>query len=119
MRTPAGAECAYYYEDMHRGREVQECRVARSPKSARWTEADCGRCPVPAILMANGSRDLQLVLTARRGILGFGAVKLTVEARCGRHGTPIADPYVGCPRCAQELLASIDPGIAGPGGGDV
>src|SRR5688572_8219728 len=33
MRTPAGKECDFYYEDFHRGRELQECRIQKAAQS--------------------------------------------------------------------------------------
>ena len=53
MRTPAGTECPHYYEDFHRGRSTQECRlIDRNPQSLPWTEAVCEKCSVPAIVRA-------------------------------------------------------------------
>ena len=73
MVTPAGTECAHYYEDYHRGREVQECRLVRAnPASELWQTKDCARCPVPGILRANGNPDMVLTLTIKRGPLGIG-----------------------------------------------
>jgi hypothetical protein len=107
MRTPAGVECAFYYEDHHRGRALSECRVLRSPRSAAWSEADCPRCPVPGILLANGSPYLELELTVRRGLFGLGA-RTSVAARCRRHDRVIEDPYAGCSSCAAEMLSGVD-----------
>ncbi len=102
MRTPAGKECPHYYEDFNRGRSVQECRLADSnPHSLRWRPADCARCPVPDILRANASPDMELRLTIRGALLGF-VRRMQVEARCTRHNVPIADPYTGCPLDVEE-----------------
>ena len=102
MRTPAGKECHYYHEDFHRGRNVQECRlVDENPESARWQASDCGKCQVPDILNANASPDLQLTLTIKPGLLGFGR-RLDVTAFCTKHRIPIEDMYVGCPLCNNE-----------------
>ncbi len=98
METPAGKECRHYYEDFHRGREVQECRLEKSnPNSMRWRPQDCANCPVPDILKANASPDLELNLTIKSRFLGLGRV-LEVTAYCTRHRIPIPDPYVGCPK---------------------
>jgi len=105
MNTPAGAPCAYYYEDFRRGADIQECRADTSPHSAEWQPGDCARCPVPGILAANGSPFLRLRIDIRPGFLRMGR-HVDVEARCHRHG-PIADPHVGCRVCnteADELL---------------
>src|SRR5215813_14880207 len=102
MRTPAGKECPQYYEDFHRGRNIQECRLAeRNPASARWQPNDCSRCPVPEILRANASPYMRLKLTIKPGFLGIGRHN-EVEAFCERHNIPIQDPFVGCPKCNAE-----------------
>jgi len=95
MKTPAGKECKHYYQDFHRGRNVQECRlVQRNPDSERWHPDDCRKCTVPDILMANADPDMELTLTITRGFLGFGR-KLEVTAKSISEGTIIEDPYVG------------------------
>lgn len=107
MKTPAGKECPEYYADFHRGRNIQECRLAkRNPRSAPWHPGDCARCPVPAILQANASENLRLTLTIKPGFLGLGR-SLNVTATCAKHEVPIEDPYVGCPACNAER-----PGLA-------
>jgi len=99
MKTPAGKECPLYYADFHRGRNVQECRLAeRNPESASWHPNDCMRCPVPDILRANASENMRLKLTIKPGILGIGRHN-RVEAFCEIHEIPIEDPMVGCPKC--------------------
>ncbi|MCC7210039.1 MAG: hypothetical protein IT323_22235 [Anaerolineae bacterium] len=111
MRTPAGKECPEYYQDFHRQRNIQECRLAkRNPDSARWQPGDCRRCPVPDILRANASPHLRLKLTIRPGFLGIGRSNL-VQATCEKHRQVIEDPYVGCEQCNAErpgLSAFID-----------
>lgn len=102
MQTPAGKECPYYYEDFHRGREVQECRlVKQNPDSLPWRPRDCFRCPVPDIVNANASKYMELTLTIKSGLLGLNR-KLEVSAYCIRHRIAIEDPYVGCPQCNAE-----------------
>jgi hypothetical protein len=102
MRTPDGKECRYYHEDFHRGRDVQECRLAKeNPESERWHPRDCRNCPVPQILNANASPYLDLKLTIKSGFLGLGR-KMDVAARCNRHHIPIEDPFTGCPKCNAE-----------------
>lgn len=102
MRTPAGKECKHYYEDFNRGRNIQECRLAKAnPDSLPWRPEDCSKCPVPDILQANASPDMELTLTIKPRFMGFGR-KLEVSAWCIRHKTPIEDPYVGCPLDAKE-----------------
>jgi len=102
MRTPAGRDCRHYYQDFNRGRNLQECRLAKSnPNSLAWVTSDCARCPVPAILNANASPDLELRLTINRTLLGIKRT-LTVSASCLKHQIGVPDPYIGCPRCADE-----------------
>lgn len=101
MRTPAGRECSYYYEDFNRGAEIERCRVKRASGSARWRPKQCGHCPVPAIEAANGSPCLDLTLTVRARPLGLSD-KFEVDAWCTAHG-PIEDPYVGCVECVAEV----------------
>lgn len=95
MITPAGKECKHYYEDFHRGREIQECRLAKqNPDSQRWSPSDCERCPVPDILRANADPDMELTLTIKSGFLGFGR-SIQVEAHNRRTGKLVENPYVG------------------------
>ena len=96
MITPAGKECKHYYEDFHRGRNVQECRLAqRNPESERWHPSDCEKCPVPDILRANADPDMELTLTIKKGLIfGIGR-KLEVTAKSISTGETIEDPYVG------------------------
>ncbi len=102
MITPAGKECRYYYEDFHRGRSRQECRlIGRRGGAGAWRPSDCARCPVPGILWANASKDLVLHAEVKPGLLGLGR-RVEVTAHCRRHDLPIADPYVGCAACAAE-----------------
>ncbi|MBN1681345.1 MAG: hypothetical protein JW966_13775 [Anaerolineae bacterium] len=102
MLTPAGKECPHYYEDFNRGRTVQECRLAKAnPDSMRWRPQDCARCPVPDILRANASPDMQLTLTIRPVLLGFMR-RITVKAWSQKYDEPIENPYVGHPRDVEE-----------------
>lgn len=101
MRTPAGTDCRYYYEDFNRGRALQECRlIAQNRRSLPWTPELCGKCPVPEVLRANGSPDLRLELSVQKR---FGLIKgLHLEAYCLKHVEPVADPRRGCLLCAAE-----------------
>ncbi|MBN1314683.1 MAG: hypothetical protein JXA42_04425 [Anaerolineales bacterium] len=102
MKTPAGKECEHYYEDFHRGKSVQECRLVRiNPESLPWQPQDCVKCPVPSILRANGNPHMQLTLTVNRGLLGLGR-KLSVKAFCRKHFIDIDEPPIGCPQCRTE-----------------
>ncbi len=102
MRTPAGKECPHYYEDFNRGRHVQECRLVKeNPESLRWRPQDCAQCPVPDIVRANASPQMQLTLTIRSTLLGL-VRRMDVEAWCIKHDIPIENPYVGCPLDLDE-----------------
>lgn len=95
MQTPAGKECRHYYEDFHRGRNVQECRLVKAnPDSDPWHPGDCSKCPVPDILWANADPDMQLAVTIRSGFLGFFR-RVEVVATSLTDGSVIEDPYVG------------------------
>ncbi|MGF1504392.1 MAG: hypothetical protein ACFB51_04550 [Anaerolineae bacterium] len=102
MRTPAGKECDFYYEDFHRGRSKQECRlIRRNPDSEPWHPDDCQTCPVPDFLWANACEYMTLLGEIKKGFLGFGR-KMTVTATCTKHEGPIEDPMVGCPEWHTE-----------------
>ncbi|MDA0243152.1 MAG: hypothetical protein OT477_07030 [Chloroflexi bacterium] len=104
MRTPAGQECRFYYENFHRGRSDQECRLLdANPKNAhKWHPSDCGNCPVPAILQANSSPNLVLEAKINKGFLNLFGRKVEVRAFCSKHLIDVAEPRVGCPECAKE-----------------
>lgn len=97
MITPAGRECSHFYADYNRHtRDVEECRLAKqNPDSLDWHPKDCAKCSVPDILLANASRDTELTLTIRSGLLGLMR-RVEVEAICIKNGEKV-DPYVGCP----------------------
>ena len=102
MRTPAGKECRFYYQNFHRGHSDQECRlIQNNVNSPEWREQDCFNCPVPEILQANNSPNLVLEGTVKKGVLGFGR-KVEVRAFCSKHLVDVPKPHVGCPVCAAE-----------------
>lgn len=104
MKTPAGKQCRFYYEDFNRGRNLQECRAARRPEagtSLQWQPKDCASCPVPEILNANASADMEIEVVIKPRLLGLGR-NLTVAAHCSKHDIAITDPFVGCERCNEE-----------------
>ena len=102
MKTPAGKECRFYYENFHRGRSDQECRlIDANPQSPAWRPQDCSVCPVPDILAANSDPNLVLKATVKKGVLGFGR-KVEVTASCSKHLIPVPEPRIGCPECAKE-----------------
>jgi hypothetical protein len=96
MRTPAGKECRHYYQDFHRGRHVQECRlIHENLDSLSWRPKDCTRCPVPDILYANASLRLQLKVTVKPRVLGLGR-QVEVEAFCEGEPISLEKAYTGC-----------------------
>jgi len=102
MKTPAGKECRFYYENFHRGHSDQECRLIQAnPNSPAWHPKDCRNCPAPAILMANSSPDLVLEGSVVKGLMGFNR-RIEVRSFCSRHLVDVAEPKVGCPECARE-----------------
>ncbi len=102
MKTPAGQECRFYYQDFFRGRSEQECRLVKNnPASATWKVKDCTGCPVPDILLANSSPDLVLEATIKKGFMGLNR-HVEVHASCSRHLIEVPKPEVGCPKCALE-----------------
>ncbi|MDF1541990.1 MAG: hypothetical protein RQ731_10005 [Anaerosomatales bacterium] len=114
MRTPAGSECGFYYEDLHRGAEHRECRAITAPGSLAWRASDCERCPVPEILHRAGSPDLGVRVKIRA--LPFGLARTVhVQCWCDRHVLDIADPLKGCPACraeAEEVFRAAMDGVA-------
>jgi hypothetical protein len=104
MRTPAGTECPFYFEDFHRGRERQECRlIERTPSGGIWEPSLCQGCRVPAITRANACP--HLVLEARvvkSGFLGLGK-KVEASAMCTRSLEDVPEPEVGCGQCHLDL----------------
>lgn len=101
VKNPAGAECAFYYEDFARGAALQECRAARQAGSAGWRPDVCAVCTVPGILKANGSARLVIEISIARGLLRRRP-RVQVRASCSAHGGPLADPYTGCQACNAE-----------------
>jgi hypothetical protein len=106
VRTPAGTECGFYYEDLHRGATRRECRAVTAPGSLAWRSSDCERCPVPEILHRAGSPDLGVRIAIRALPLGVARI-VRAECWCDRHMLDIDEPLEGCPACraeAEEVL---------------
>jgi hypothetical protein len=102
MRTPAGKDCRHYYQDFHRGKSIQECRLIKSNhESLPWKPQYCEKCPVPEILHANSSPNLELTLTVKPVLIGLGR-RLELQARCSKHNLKLDDAHVGCPQCNAE-----------------
>jgi hypothetical protein len=106
MRTPAGTECRFYYEDFNRGRTIQECRlIASNPDSRAWRPNLCQTCPVPAIERANGCSNMALEAWVGRRWLVLPQVR--VRAFCSLTQQEVAEPMVGCGHCQDERWRSI------------
>ena len=96
MKTPAGKECRHYYEDFHRGRDKQECRLVKANRdSLPWRPGDCAKCQVPDILYANASQKLELQVTIKNRLLGFGR-HVEVTAFCDGEAIPLEKAYTNC-----------------------
>ncbi len=106
MRTPAGKECRHYFQDFHRGRNIQQCRLIRANlESQPWKPGDCGRCQVPDILNANASPDLRLELGVRSTLLGVRRV-LELRAWCRDEEITVEAAYTGC--VSEEVDRKLD-----------
>jgi hypothetical protein len=107
MRTPAGSECPYYFEDFHRGKDRQECRlIGDSPNAGTWAPDLCGKCQVPRITMANACPNLVLEAKVRSGILGMGR-GVEVSSSCVHIAGPVEVPQIGCGHCHEFLDFTI------------
>lgn len=103
MITPSGTECPYYYQDFHRGRTLQECRlIEKNPDGGRYSPDLCGRCDVPRFVLANACENMVLEARATRGILGLGR-RVKVSAYCTRSLQQVEEPEIGCGQCHLEF----------------
>ena len=110
MRTPAGTECRYYFEDFFRGREQRECRLLPPAAAHEWRPQLCAGCPVPRILRANACPNLVLVASVRKGWLGLGR-RMEISASCRKSAGKVAEPDIGCGQCHLEFeKIRVDPG---------
>lgn len=103
MLTPAGQECPYYFEDFHRGRNRQECRlIDQTPNGGTWSPELCAKCPVPRIVMANACSNLVLEARVKSGFLGMGK-GVEISASCIETLEPVVEPEIGCGHCHKNL----------------
>lgn len=103
MRTPAGTECPYYYEDYHRGRSRQECRlIERTPGGGNYTPDLCSKCRVPRIIMANACPHMVLEAHVASSFLGLRR-SVEISATCTRSLQTVDEPEIGCGQCHVEL----------------
>lgn len=109
MRTPFGSECKFYYEDYHRGRNRQECRLAQQSGSKdNWSFRMCKSCALPRLQQANSCINLFLFGQAQKGLLGLGR-RMNIYAHCSKDGAEVEEPEIGCGRCHTDnpVLAQI------------
>ncbi len=103
MRTPAGKECPYFFGDYYRGRNIEKCNLIgeeRPPKN--WKADLCKSCPVPAIVLANGCKNMTLTAEVQSGIFGIGR-KVKVTAYCTKTHQVVDNPYIGCGYCHEPI----------------
>ena len=110
MITPAGTECAFYYEDFHRGHHQQACRlIERTPGGGTYTPDLCAQCPVPRILMANACPHMVLEGRVVSGFLGLRR-RVRVSAYCTKSLEDVEEPEIGCSQCHRGILGfSVGP----------
>ena len=102
MKTPAGAECRYFYGDYFRGKNREECRLLDSANpSLEWQEKLCFSCPVPGILRANSCQHMRLIPTIEQPFPIIGAKQVKVEAYCIKTKQDVMEPQIGCGVCHQ------------------
>ncbi|MCC6261112.1 MAG: hypothetical protein IT311_09630 [Anaerolineales bacterium] len=98
MKTPAGKECAYFYGDYYRGRNVEECRLLKAQGQA-WSRDLCATCPVPSILQANSCPHLKLRTKIARPLAAVFQRRVQVSAYCEKAEQTVAEPQIGCGQC--------------------
>lgn len=109
MQTPAGTECPYYYEDFHRGRNRQDCRlIERTPGGGKYTPDLCSSCRVPEIVRANACEHMVLEARVVSGFLGLRR-RVEVTASCTRSLDVVEEPEIGCGQCHLDIPTFIEP----------
>lgn len=107
MRTPAGKECRYYYEDFNRGREIQECRlIGRNREAGRWTPGLCATCPMPDIQRANACPNLKVEGRVVSRFLGLQK-QVVIEGWCSAYFCDVDKPQIGCGHCHEFRDSSV------------
>ena len=103
MRTPAGSECPYYYQDFHRGHNRQECRlIDATPDGGTYTPDLCTNCPVPRIVLANACPNMILEGRVKSLLLGLRK-NVDVSVFCRRTERTGFQPEIGCGECHLEF----------------
>jgi hypothetical protein len=106
MRTPAGKECSFYYEDFNRGRDIQECRlIERNRESPPWSPRLCQNCPVPDVLLANACPNLVLDGEVVKRFFGLSQ-QVKVSGWCSEYFLDVEKPAIGCGHCHEHVGGS-------------
>ncbi len=100
MRTPAGSECPFYYEDFFRGRDKRECRLVAPAAAHAWSPDLCALCRVPRIVLANACPRLVLEGRVVSGPLGIGR-RMQIKASCTFTLAEVGEPEIGCGHCHE------------------
>lgn len=114
MLTPAGTECRHYFEDFHRGRNTQVCRLLEhTEQEGKWKPEFCATCQVPRIDQANACPNMILTIIPHTGILGIGK-RMEINAHCTKTQQSVDIPQIGCGHCHEDtahtfLEAPADP----------
>ncbi len=98
MRTPAGAECPYFYGDYMRGRNREECRLLQAA-GLQWDSSLCRTCPVPAIKRANACEFMRLKPRIVRPLLNAFRKQVQIDAWCEKSEKAVSEPQIGCGYC--------------------
>ena len=98
MKTPAGAECPYFYGDYYRGRNSEECRLLQAA-GQHWTPDLCKTCPVPSISRANACEFLRLNPVVERPVTALFQKRVKISAYCDKTHRNVSEPHVGCGEC--------------------
>ncbi|HUN23202.1 MAG TPA: hypothetical protein PK299_08745 [Anaerolineales bacterium] len=102
MRTPAGKQCTFYYEDFNRGREIQRCDLANAVgQAADWQVSLCAKCPVPRLQLANACKHMVIHGQIKRGFLGINK-QMSIHCTCLKSLKDVAEPEIGCGQCHAD-----------------
>lgn len=95
MKTPAGAECKFFYGNYYRGRNDEECRLL----GVEWRRNLCRTCPVPGILRANACESMELTGEVTRPLESAFQKRVKIIATCKKTGLTGFDAHIGCGEC--------------------
>jgi hypothetical protein len=105
VKTPQGRECPYYYRDAQRWHTgAEECRLLKGQDAERWEATLCATCPVPEIKRVNACTQMSLEGQIQHpGLRFWRGARVVVTASCSQAQGPVANPYVGCGHCHEEI----------------